>query len=172
MFHLIKTNIFDWFAGHICPAFFVWKKVSICYTRVVCVLCCQKNIMNPDFWLIVVWIVIWVLFWYLIARIYFLITIKKQRSNAVSRSRNVVLGYVHEKIAPLLPNFPYSYKDLVFLWKGVDYLVLDWLSRGNLSKIVFLEIKSGASALNKNEQMVKECVGQKRISYEIWKNET
>ena len=131
----------------------------------------SKNIMNPDFWLIVVWIFIWVLVWYLIARIYFLIKIKKQRSNAVSRSRNVVLWYVHEKIAPLLPNFPYSYKDLVFLWKGVDYLVLDGLSRGNLSKIVFLEIKSGASALNKNEQMVRECVSQKRISYEIWRNE-
>ena len=44
-----------------------------------------------------------------------MLKIKKQRSNAVSRSRNVVLGYVHEKIAPLLPNFPYAYKDLVFL---------------------------------------------------------
>jgi len=30
----------------------------------------------------------------------------------------------------------------VFLGKGVDYLVLDGLSKGNLSKIVFLEIKS------------------------------
>ncbi|HBB03738.1 TPA: hypothetical protein DCZ39_02415 [Patescibacteria group bacterium] len=41
--------------------------------------------------------------------------IKGQRSDAVMRSRSVVLGHVHEKIAPLLPNFPYSYKDLVFL---------------------------------------------------------
>lgn len=127
--------------------------------------------MNPDFWLIILWILVWIFVWYLIARIYFLIKIKKQRSNAVSRSRNVVLGYVHEKIAPLLPNFPYSYKDLVFLWKGVDYLVLDGLSKGNLSKIVFLEIKSGSSTLNKNEQMVRDCVAHKRISYEIWKNE-
>jgi len=52
---------------------------------------------------------------YLIAKMYFLIKIKKQRTDAVTRSRNVVLGHVHEKIAPLLPNFPYSYKDLVFL---------------------------------------------------------
>ncbi|MBP6085945.1 hypothetical protein KA478_01915 [Patescibacteria group bacterium] len=27
------------------------------------------------------------------------------------------MGYVSEKIAPLLPNFPYDYKDLVFLGK-------------------------------------------------------
>lgn len=99
-----------------------------------------------------------------------MIKIKHQRSNAVTRSRNVVLGHVHEKIAPLLPRFPYSYKDLVFLGKGVDYLVLDGLSRGNLNKIIFLEIKSGVSQLNRNEQMVKHCVESKRVSYEIWKN--
>ncbi len=127
--------------------------------------------MNPDFLLIVIWIVIWVLIWYLVAKLYFMIVIKKQRSDAVTRSRNVVLGHVHEKIAPLLPNFPYSYKDLVFLWKGVDYLVLDGLSKGNLSKIIFLEIKSGVSALNKNEQMVRDCIAQKRVSYEIWRND-
>lgn len=128
--------------------------------------------MNPDLWLIVIWIIIWVLIWYLVAKLYFMIRIKKQRSDAVTRSRNIVLGHVHEKIAPLLPNFPYSYKDLVFLWKGVDYLVLDGLSKGNLSKIIFLEIKSGVSTLNKNEQMVRDCVHQKRVSYEIWRNDS
>ncbi len=127
--------------------------------------------MNPTLWLIIVWIVIWVLVGYLVAKLYFMGKLKKQRSNAVSRSRNVVLGYVHEKITPLLPNFPYSYKDLVFLGKWVDYLVFDWLSKGVLNKIVFLEIKSWTSQLNKNEQMVRDCVAQKHISYEVRRNE-
>jgi len=125
--------------------------------------------MNPDLWLIIVGILLWLVVWYLIARIYFMLKIKKQRSDAVIRSRNVVLGHVHEKIAPLLPNFPYSYKDLVFLGKWVDYLVLDWLSKGNLHQIVFLEIKSGVSQLNRNEQMVKRCIEAKYVTYQIWK---
>ncbi len=129
------------------------------------------HIMNPDLWLIVVGIIIWVIVWYLIAKLYFMMRIKGQRSDAVTRSRNVVLGHVNEKIAPLLPNFPYFYKDLVFLWKGVDYLVLDWLSKGDLKKIVFLEIKSGVSNLNRNEQMVKNCVNQKHVAYEVRRNE-
>lgn len=127
--------------------------------------------MSSSIWFIVLWGIIWLLLGYLIAKMYFLIKIKKQRTDAVTRSRNVVLGHVHEKIAPLLPNFPYSYKDLVFLWKGVDYLVLDGLSKWNLNKIVFLEIKSGVSTLNRNEQMVRDCINQKRVSYEIWRNE-
>lgn len=127
-------------------------------------------IVNPDLWLIVVWVIVWLIVGYLVAKIYFMLSVKKQRSDAVSRSRNVVLGHVHEKIAPLLPNFPYSYKDLVFLWKGVDYLVLDGLSKWNLREIVFLEIKSGTSTLNRNEQMVKNCILQKRVSYEVRRN--
>ena len=47
--------------------------------------------------------------------------------------------------------------------------MLDGLSKGNLNKIVFLEIKSGVSQLNKNEQMVRNCIGEKRVSYEIWR---
>jgi predicted Holliday junction resolvase-like endonuclease len=137
---------------------------------VVFLSCCIAD-MSSSIWFIVLWGIIWLLLGYLIAKMYFLIKIKKQRTDAVTRSRNVVLGHVHEKIAPLLPNFPYSYKDLVFLWKGVDYLVLDGLSKWNLNKIVFLEIKSGVSTLNRNEQMVRDCINQKRVSYEIWRNE-
>ncbi|HMS90964.1 MAG TPA: Holliday junction resolvase-like protein [Candidatus Absconditabacterales bacterium] len=126
--------------------------------------------MNIDLWLISIGVIIGILIGYLVAKLYFMIRIKRQRSDAVTRSRNVVLGHVHEKIAPLLPNFPYSYKDLVFLGKGVDYLVLDGLSKGNLREIIFLEVKSGSSQLNKNEQMVRECIHQKRVKYEIWRN--
>ena len=78
-----------------------------------------------------------------------------------------MLGHVNEKIAPLLPNFPYHYKDLVFLGKGIDYLVFDGLSQGELRKIVFLEIKSGVSSLNKNERSIKECIWRGDISYEV-----
>jgi predicted Holliday junction resolvase-like endonuclease len=95
---------------------------------------------------------------YLVAKLYFLAKMKGHRQDAVDRSRSVMLGHVNEKIAPLLPNFPYHYKDLVFLGKGIDYLVFDGLSQGELRKIVFLEIKSGVSSLNKNERSIKECI--------------
>ena len=74
---------------------------------------------------------------------------------------------VNEKIAPILPNFPYNYKDLVFIWKGIDYIVFDWLSTGCLKEIVFLEVKSGVSNLNRNEKMVKDCINSWKFSYDI-----
>lgn len=120
----------------------------------------------------ILWLVLWVFIWislgYLVAKIYFFVKIKNQRKDAVDRSRSVVLWYVNEKIAPLLPDFPYNYKDLAFLWKWVDYVVFDWLSQWNLKKIVFLEIKSGKSTLNNNERQIKNCVDSKSILYKIW----
>ena len=106
--------------------------------------------------------------WYLIAKVYFQINIKWQRQNAVSRSRSVLLGNVNEKIAPLLPNFPYYYKDMVFVGKWIDYVVFNWLSSGNLKNIIFLEIKSWASTLNRNERMIKECADNKKVYYDIY----
>lgn len=73
--------------------------------------------MSTDLALILAGIALGVIFGYLFARIYFLVKIKSNRKAAVSQSRSVVLGHVHEKIAPLLPNFPYHYKDLMFLGK-------------------------------------------------------
>ncbi|HRX64007.1 MAG TPA: Holliday junction resolvase-like protein [Candidatus Absconditabacterales bacterium] len=116
---------------------------------------------------IIIGIIIGCIIGYLIAKIYFFSKIRGQRKNAVERSKNVLMGQVNEKIAPILPNFPYNYKDLVFIGKGIDYVVFDGLSTGNLREIVFLEIKSGVANLNRNERMVKNCISSGNISYDI-----
>ncbi len=117
----------------------------------------------------VLWMILWVwiglLLGYLFAKLYFWQDIKKYRQQAVKQSKAVTLGYVNEKLAPLLPNFPYNYKDLMFLGKWVDYLVFDGLSSDRIKNVIFLEIKSGKSRLNKNEQMIKEAIDAGRVKY-------
>lgn len=117
--------------------------------------------------IILIWILIWTIIGYLFARILFWIRIRWQRKNAIERSKHVVMWQVNEKIAPILPGFPYNYKDLVFIGKWIDYVVFDWLSTGNLKQVVFLEIKSGNSLLNKNEIMIKDCLDRKKVYYEV-----
>ena len=91
--------------------------------------------------------------------------IRSERTDATVRSRSVLLGEIYEKIAPFLPDFPYKPKDMVFLGKGVDYIVFDGLSAGRVEKIVFLELKSGASRLSKNEILIEEAVRSKRVEF-------
>jgi len=52
---------------------------------------------------------------YLLAKIYFLLQMKKLRQVSVKQSRSVVIGQVSEQMAPLIPDFPYHYKDAMFL---------------------------------------------------------
>ncbi|MFM8333762.1 MAG: Holliday junction resolvase-like protein [Candidatus Methylumidiphilus sp.] len=92
--------------------------------------------------------------------------IRAHRRDATTRSRSVILGEVYEKVAPFLPDFPYAARDMVFLGKGVDYVVFDGLSEGKLERIVFLELKSGQSRLSKNELMIREAIRGKRVDYE------
>ncbi|MDP2669938.1 MAG: Holliday junction resolvase-like protein [bacterium] len=94
----------------------------------------------------------------MVAKLFFVQRIKSHRQQAVSQSRSVTLGYVSEAIAPLLPNFPYHYKDMVFLGKGVDYLVFDGLHLGEVPDIIFLEVKTNTSQLNKNERLIKQAI--------------
>ena len=123
--------------------------------------------MESNTQIILIWIVIWTLLWYLIARLLFGIQNRWQRKNAIERSKHVIMWQVNEKIAPILPWFPYNYKDLVFIGKWIDYIVFDWLSTGYLKQIVFLEIKSGNSNLNKNELMIQECLNRKKVYYDV-----
>ena len=113
------------------------------------------------------WAGIGLLIWFLISKIFFYQRVKWHRKDAVKKSKDVTLWYVHEKLAPILPNFPYNYKDLTFLGKWVDYVVFDGLSEWNLKQIVFLEIKSGGSRLNKNEQAIKSILDARRVRHEI-----
>lgn len=64
------------------------------------------------------------------------------RRDAVRRSESVLRGQAYEKILPYLPEFPYDPADMVFVGRGVDYVVFDGLSSGGVRSVVFLEVKS------------------------------
>lgn len=93
--------------------------------------------------------------------------IRDQRKQAVKKSREVLLGQLSEQMAPLLPQFAYDYKDAMFLGKGVDYIVFDGLSRGELEKIIFVEVKSARSRQNRNERMIASTIKRGAVYYEI-----
>lgn len=102
----------------------------------------------------------------LVAKVFYLQHRTKDRKASVRQSAATTLWYVSEKVAPLLPQFPYMHKDLVFLGKGVDYICFDGLSSGTLREIVFLEIKTGKSTLNANENRIKDAIDKGRVRRE------
>ena len=106
---------------------------------------------------------------FFLGRIYRFRDMQRERKDAIKRSESVILGSVYEKILPFLPDFPYSPKDMIFLGKGFDYLVLDGLTDGHVRKIVFLEVKSGGSRLNSNEKIIRDAVENRRVEWKEWR---
>ena len=87
------------------------------------------------------------------------------RQDAVQRSQAVTSGKVHEQLVPYLPEFGFNPKDARFLGSPVDLLVFDGLDDGELRRVVFVEIKTGDSALTGRERQVRDVV---RASQVVW----
>lgn len=118
---------------------------------------------------LIIWAIVWLIVWFIVAKLTVHYAVKSARASSVKQARRVILWNVNEKLAPALPWFPYDFKDMVFIWKWIDYLVFDGLASGHLRKIILLEIKSWKSFLNRNETMIKNAVGAGLVSYEVFR---
>jgi len=87
------------------------------------------------------------------------------REDAVQRSQAVTVGKVHEQVVPYLPEFRYNPKDARFLGTPVDLVVFDGLADGQLRRIVFLEVKTGASDLTNRERQVRDVVEAREVEW-------
>jgi len=88
------------------------------------------------------------------------------RQDAVQRSQAVTSGKVHEQLVPYLPEFGFNPKDARFLGSPVDLLVFDGLDDGELRRVVFVEIKTGGSALTGRERQVRDVVRASQVAWE------
>lgn len=89
------------------------------------------------------------------------------RKDALKRSQAVVSGKATEHLVPLLPSFPFDPKDARFLGSPVDLVVFDGLSEDDLREIVFVEVKTGASAaLSTRERRIRDAVADGRVRFE------
>ena len=90
------------------------------------------------------------------------------REDAIKRSEAVIQGKVTEHLIPFFPDFKYNPKDVRFMGTPVDLVVFDGLSEGEMRNVVFVEVKTGKTAnLSSRERMVRNCVENKDVVYEI-----
>lgn len=91
---------------------------------------------------------------------------KDIRRDAVNRSQAVTVGKVTEHIAPYLPDFGYNPKDARFIGSPVDFVVFDGLNSEAVLQVIFVEVKTGSSALSARERQVRDAVKSGRVRWE------
>lgn len=76
------------------------------------------------------------------------------------QSKSVRLGLISENVIPFHQDFKYNVKDLVPMFKPIDYVVFAE------DEIVFLEIKMGSSQLSEKQKNVRRLVEEGRVRFE------
>ena len=94
------------------------------------------------------------------------------RQDAVQRSLAVTAGKVYEQLLPYLPDFPFNPKDVRFLGSPVDFVVFDGLSDGQVTRVVFVEVKTGGAELSARERWVRDVVRERRVEWHELRLET
>ena len=104
--------------------------------------------------------------------------IQTERNDAVKRSRAVIGGQVTEQLAPLFPDFPARYDEVKFIGKPVDFIAFKGLEEScdngekcHVHEVLFIEVKTGNSALSTRERAIKQAVDEGRVRYVLWRKD-
>jgi predicted Holliday junction resolvase-like endonuclease len=97
--------------------------------------------------------------------------IKKERDDAVQRSRASIEGRVYEQLIPILPNWPYTPSDARFIASPCDYIVFDGMSTGNPTEVIIVEVKKGKSFTTPIQNKIKKLIQEGKVRWETIKLE-
>jgi len=87
-----------------------------------------------------------------------------QRLETTTQSVNI--GFILERLAPVLKEFRFDKNDCRSLFDPIDYVIFDGLNKtGEVQKIFFIDIKTGEARLKKNQKAVKQKVQDKLIEF-------
>ncbi len=87
------------------------------------------------------------------------------RKDAIERSARTLSGKTLEKLIPFLDKFPYDAHDMRWMGDPVDFIIFDGQSKKSPKEIIFCEVKSGKSNLNKSQSEIKELVESRKVKW-------
>jgi predicted Holliday junction resolvase-like endonuclease len=96
--------------------------------------------------------------------------ISKKKSSTQQRvettTNSVNMGFILERLAPVLEHFPFDKNDCRSLFDPIDYVIFEGLQKtGKVQKIFFVDIKSGKAKLKTNQKAIKQMIEQKKVEF-------
>jgi predicted Holliday junction resolvase-like endonuclease len=88
-----------------------------------------------------------------------------QKSEVSTEAINI--GFILERIAPLLDDFRFDRNDCRSLFDPIDYIIFEGLSKRNsVSRILFIEIKTGKARLNDHQKEIRSLIERKQVTWD------
>ncbi len=81
-------------------------------------------------------------------------------------------GLILERLAPCMDSFRFERTDCRSLFDPIDYLIFEGLTEKSVvSRILFMEIKTGRASLKNVQKKIKSLVESKKVSWAVYKPE-
>jgi predicted Holliday junction resolvase-like endonuclease len=101
--------------------------------------------------------------------------VEEARADSIKRQRSILKGQATEHLAPYI-NSEYSPKDYKFMGDPIDYIIFDGLGNikskeDTVNKIIFMDIKTGKSQLNRAQRAIKKCIQEGNIEFQVYRPE-
>lgn len=94
--------------------------------------------------------------------------IPKISASSESGAQAVNLGRILERLAPCLDDFCCESGECRSLFDPIDYVAFEGLNRGDISKILFLEVKTGNSRLSVGQKQIKSLIESKQVAIDFY----
>ncbi len=101
----------------------------------------------------------------------------RERRKEISRgsevkSTAVNIGFILERIAPCMKDFCFERNDCRSLFDPIDYVIFEGLTRkGSVSKILFVDIKTGKASLTGKQKEIRGLVEDKKVTWDTYSAE-
>jgi predicted Holliday junction resolvase-like endonuclease len=90
---------------------------------------------------------------------------KKLGETSITRARGINIGFIFERLIVTLDTFKYHPNDCRALFDPIDFIIFDGLHEGNIKRIIFTDVKTGASQLTKKQKKIKALIEDKKVEW-------
>ena len=85
-----------------------------------------------------------------------------------SGAHAVNLGRILERLAPCLDDFCCDSGDCRSIFDPIDYVAFEGLGLGAVSRILFLEVKTGGARLSPGQRQIRSLVESKQVALDFY----
>lgn len=84
-----------------------------------------------------------------------------KKLHSQKKQSEIRVGQIAEHFVPLLKEFKYNRKQARFLASPIDFIIFE------KDEIIFMEVKTGKSQLNKNQRKIRDQIKNKQVRWEV-----
>lgn len=96
-------------------------------------------------------------------------TMQESHEHGLISQRGQVAGKILERFLPIFSDYEYNPDDVIPIFNTFDFLVLKGRCQNNITSVIFQEVKTGNSRMERLQKNLRDIIVKGHVSFEQWK---